>query len=204
MVVGARQRIQLFRQIAWFLGNNRALPKFRNQILRYVISIIKSLKNLLWVEKISGLLKQKVAGKKFWATFYFYLFWVRILLLKVLLYLSIIFWKIRIDTLYEENGSRKIPPEGIPIRKTPIHQSPPWKPSPIKLLPRKFLPGIFPLISLFVFLHLTLRFDKFSQTWRLWHFGNIELQNSLLSNINVIAIVIAILKKKIENSGGNI
>ena len=46
MVVGARQRFQLFRQIAWFLGNNRALPKFRNQILRYVISIIKSLKNL--------------------------------------------------------------------------------------------------------------------------------------------------------------
>ena len=46
MVVGARQRFQLFRQIAWFLGNNRALSKFRNQILRYVISIIKSLKSL--------------------------------------------------------------------------------------------------------------------------------------------------------------
>ena len=232
MVVGARQRFQLFRQIAWFLGNNRALSKFRNQILRSLISIIKSLKNLSVKTNINhvsylkqendpplqlntedctfhlsfyiflgpltcsrlkistalplswndfGLLKQKVAGKKFWATFYFYLFWVHILLLKVLLYLSIIFWKIRIDILYEENGSRKIRPEGIPIRKIPIHQSPPWKPSPIKLLPRKFSPGIFPPISLF---HLTLRLDKFSKTWRLRHFGNTELQNSLLSNIN--------------------
>ena len=236
MVVGARQRFQLFRQIAWFLGNNRALSKFRNQILRSLISIIKSLKNLsvktninhvsylkqendpplqlnteectfhlsfyiflgpltcsrlkisialrAWVEKISGLLKQKVAGKKYWATFYFYLFWVHVLLLKVLLYLSIIFWKIRTDILYEENGPRKIRPEGIPIRKIPIHQSPPWKPSPIKLLPRKFSPGIFPSISSFVFLHLTLRLDNFSKTWRFRHFGNIELQNSLLSNIN--------------------
>ena len=27
--VGARQSFQFFRQIAWFLGNNRALSKFR-------------------------------------------------------------------------------------------------------------------------------------------------------------------------------
>ena len=28
MVNGARQSFQLFRQIAWFLGNNRGLSKF--------------------------------------------------------------------------------------------------------------------------------------------------------------------------------
>ena len=42
MVVGARQSFQFFRQITWFLGNNRALPKCRSYILRYLISIIKS------------------------------------------------------------------------------------------------------------------------------------------------------------------
>ena len=42
MVDGARQSFQFFRQITWFLGNNRALSKFRYQILRYLISIIKS------------------------------------------------------------------------------------------------------------------------------------------------------------------
>ena len=30
--------------------------------------------------------------------------------------------------------------------------------------PAKFLPGIFPPISLIAFLHLTLRFDKCSET----------------------------------------
>ena len=40
MVVGACQRFQFFRQIAWFLGNSRALPEFRYQILNYMISII--------------------------------------------------------------------------------------------------------------------------------------------------------------------
>ena len=40
MVVGARQSFQLFRQIAWFLGNDRALSEFRYQILHYMISII--------------------------------------------------------------------------------------------------------------------------------------------------------------------
>ena len=29
MVVGARQSFQFFRQIIWFLGNNRTLPKFK-------------------------------------------------------------------------------------------------------------------------------------------------------------------------------
>ena len=28
MVVGARKNFQIFRQITWFLGNNRALSKF--------------------------------------------------------------------------------------------------------------------------------------------------------------------------------
>ena len=39
MVVAARQRFQFFRQITWYLGNNRALSKFRYQILYNLISI---------------------------------------------------------------------------------------------------------------------------------------------------------------------
>ena len=39
VVVGARQGFQFFRQIAWFLGNNRALSKFRYRILYNLISI---------------------------------------------------------------------------------------------------------------------------------------------------------------------
>ena len=51
-------------------------------------------------------------------------FKVYIFLLKVLLYLLIIFWKIRIDTLYEENDYTKIPsPSGNPTRKIPTHQT---------------------------------------------------------------------------------
>ena len=42
MVVGGFQKFPFLRQIAWFLGSNRALPKFRYKILRYLISIIKS------------------------------------------------------------------------------------------------------------------------------------------------------------------
>ena len=44
-VVGARQSFQFFRQITWFLGNNRALYKFRYRILHNSISIIKLQKN---------------------------------------------------------------------------------------------------------------------------------------------------------------
>ena len=40
-VVGARQSFQIFRQNAWFLENNRALPKVLYGILHYLISIIK-------------------------------------------------------------------------------------------------------------------------------------------------------------------
>ena len=40
MAVGARQSFQFFRQITWFLRNNRALSKFRYRILYY--QIIKS------------------------------------------------------------------------------------------------------------------------------------------------------------------
>ena len=47
MVVGTRQNFQFFRQITWFLGNNRALPKFRYWILYNLISITKLLKKLL-------------------------------------------------------------------------------------------------------------------------------------------------------------
>ena len=41
MVVGARQGFQFFRQITWFLENNRVLYKFRYQILPDLISIMK-------------------------------------------------------------------------------------------------------------------------------------------------------------------
>ena len=41
VVVEAHQNFHFFRQTAWFLGNNRALSKFRNQILCYLISIIR-------------------------------------------------------------------------------------------------------------------------------------------------------------------
>ena len=42
MVVAARQSFQFFRQMTWFLGNNRAWSKFKYRILNYLISIIKS------------------------------------------------------------------------------------------------------------------------------------------------------------------
>ena len=45
MVVGARQSLQFFREITWFLWNNRALPKFRYRILHNLISITKLQKN---------------------------------------------------------------------------------------------------------------------------------------------------------------
>ena len=37
MVVGARPSFQFFRQITWFLGNNRALSKFRypHEVLQF-------------------------------------------------------------------------------------------------------------------------------------------------------------------------
>ena len=40
-VIEACQRFQFFRQITWFLGNNRALSKFRYRILHNLISITK-------------------------------------------------------------------------------------------------------------------------------------------------------------------
>ena len=45
MLVGARQSFQFFRQIIWFLGNNRAFTKVRYQILHNLISTIKLEKN---------------------------------------------------------------------------------------------------------------------------------------------------------------
>ena len=45
MVVGARQNFQFSRQITWFLGNDRALSKFKLRILHYLISVIKLQKN---------------------------------------------------------------------------------------------------------------------------------------------------------------
>ena len=50
MVVGTRQSFQFFRQKAWFLQNNRALPKFLCRVSYYLTSIyyqimIKSVNN---------------------------------------------------------------------------------------------------------------------------------------------------------------
>ena len=45
MVVGARQSFQFFSQITWSFGNNRALSKYRYQILHNLISITKLQKN---------------------------------------------------------------------------------------------------------------------------------------------------------------
>ena len=80
--------------------------------------------------KYFALIERKSCGKEIlrdilWVISFSYK--VYIFLLKVLLYLLIIFWNIRIDTLYEENGSRKIPPGGISTRKIPTHQSPSWE-----------------------------------------------------------------------------
>ena len=41
MVAEAFQSFQIFRQITWFLGNNRALPEFWYRILHNLVSIIK-------------------------------------------------------------------------------------------------------------------------------------------------------------------
>ena len=41
VVVGARRSFQFLRQIAWFLGNNRALSKLSYQILYNLISTTK-------------------------------------------------------------------------------------------------------------------------------------------------------------------
>ena len=47
MVVRARQVFQFFIQITWFLRNKRALSKVKYQIFHYLISIIKSQKELV-------------------------------------------------------------------------------------------------------------------------------------------------------------
>ena len=41
MVVGDRQNFKLFRQITWFLKNNRAVSRFLYGNLDYLISITK-------------------------------------------------------------------------------------------------------------------------------------------------------------------
>ena len=112
---------------------------------------------VLRVEYISCSLKQRVAGKKFYPTFYE--FKVYILSLKVLLYFLIIFWKIRIDTLYE--GSMKLPP-GNPNPKNSHPSNSPWNITPQKIATQNILTWNIPT-HFIVFLHLTLRFDKFSQ-----------------------------------------
>ena len=43
----ACENFQFFIRITWFLGNNRALPKFRYRILHNLISIIKLKKKLV-------------------------------------------------------------------------------------------------------------------------------------------------------------
>ena len=58
----------------------------------------------------------------------------------------------------------KFPPGEFPPEKLPSKCHLENFPIPGNLPPKKFSPGIFPPISLIVFLHLTLRFDKFSET----------------------------------------
>ena len=58
----------------------------------------------------------------------------------------------------------KFPLGEFPLEKFPPIKIPSWKIPPGKLPPRKPSTGIFLPISLIVFLHLTLGFDKFSQT----------------------------------------
>ena len=41
MVVEVRQNFQFFRQITWFLGNNKGLSKFKYWTLHYLFVIIK-------------------------------------------------------------------------------------------------------------------------------------------------------------------
>ena len=41
MAIGARQSFQFFRQITWFLGNERILFTFKYWILHHLISLIK-------------------------------------------------------------------------------------------------------------------------------------------------------------------
>ena len=41
MVVRAGQNFQFLREITWFLGNKRALSKFKYWILHHLISITK-------------------------------------------------------------------------------------------------------------------------------------------------------------------
>ena len=45
LLVGGCQILKCFRQITWFLENNRALSKFRYQILHYLLNITKSKKS---------------------------------------------------------------------------------------------------------------------------------------------------------------
>ena len=53
-------------------------------------------------------------------------------------------------------------PSWIPSREIPTHQTPTWKTLPQKIATQKILTELFPPISFIAFLHLTLRFDKFS------------------------------------------
>ena len=41
IVDGARRKFQFFREVAWFLGNRKALAKLKYCILHHLISIIK-------------------------------------------------------------------------------------------------------------------------------------------------------------------
>ena len=113
------------------------------------LKIYIALRALSW--KYLELIERKSAGKKFCATFYE--FKVYIFFLKVLLYLLIIFWKVRIDTLYEENGCRKISPGGIPALKIYIHQTLPWKTFPRKIATHKILTWNISTITLIVFIN---------------------------------------------------
>ena len=108
-----------------------------------------ALRALSW--KYFVLIETKSCGKEILRDIYE--FRVYIFLLKVLLHMLVIFWKIRIDTLYEDQ-QEKFPPIKLPQGKLPL---------PGKLPTRKLSPRVFSPISLIALLHLTLCFDKFLQ-----------------------------------------
>ena len=108
------------------------------------------------------------------------------LLLKVILYLLIIFWKIRIDTLHEEDNSMKISPwrNSHPKNSHPLNS--PWKIPPLKCATQKIL--IWNITTHFINCLPSINAS-------FWHmFTNVKtsallkqvtiLRYSLLSNIN--------------------
>ena len=69
MVVEARQNFQFFKQITWYLGNNRAMSKFKCRILHYLMSILNHTKKIVCKSQLfinhASHLKLKLQAKVF-------------------------------------------------------------------------------------------------------------------------------------------